>query len=131
MLNSRSFRAASTRGQLIKSPVELTVGTLRTLGLRPPDGDLLARASRRMGQDVLAPPNVKGWPGGRRWITSATLLARRQMMTRAAEEAVEHKRHERAGDPATWLITKPVGELPSAADERLASVLLDPVWQLK
>jgi hypothetical protein len=31
---------------------------------------------RSLGQDLLAPPNVKGWDGGVAWITTNTLLAR-------------------------------------------------------
>jgi hypothetical protein len=29
-----------------------------------------------MGQTLFAPPNVKGWPGGRSWLNTSTLLAR-------------------------------------------------------
>jgi predicted nucleotidyltransferase len=31
---------------------------------------------RNLGQDLFAPPNVKGWDGGTAWITTNTLLAR-------------------------------------------------------
>jgi hypothetical protein len=31
---------------------------------------------RQLGQDLFAPPNVKGWDGGITWITTNTLLAR-------------------------------------------------------
>src|SRR5438045_4338946 len=29
-----------------------------------------------MGQPLFAPPNVKGWPGGRAWLNTATMLER-------------------------------------------------------
>lgn len=29
-----------------------------------------------MGQTLFAPPNVKGWPGGRTWLNTATVLER-------------------------------------------------------
>jgi hypothetical protein len=29
-----------------------------------------------MGQQLFAPPNVKGWEGGRSWLNTATILAR-------------------------------------------------------
>ena len=32
--------------------------------------------TRNLGQDLFAPPNVKGWEGGVSWITTNTLLAR-------------------------------------------------------
>ena len=31
---------------------------------------------RQLGQDLFAPPNVKGWDGGVTWITTNTLLTR-------------------------------------------------------
>jgi len=46
------------------------------------DPELLARAGRQLGQDLLDPPNVKGWPGGQAWITASTLLARQQFLQR-------------------------------------------------
>ena len=39
-------------------------------------------AARQLGQDLFAPPNVKGWPGGEAWINSATLLQRKQLLER-------------------------------------------------
>src|SRR5205807_3570176 len=29
-----------------------------------------------MGQKLFAPPNVKGWPGGRSWLNTSTMLER-------------------------------------------------------
>ena len=62
---SSHFRAASNRGTMIKSPVELMVGTLRLFHVPVRDPEPLVRAGRQLGQDLLDPPNVKGWPGGR------------------------------------------------------------------
>jgi hypothetical protein len=67
---------------LIKSPVELVVGTLRSFEITPSNPLPAVLASRNLGQDVFAPPNVKGWPGGEAWINSNTLLARKQMLDR-------------------------------------------------
>ena len=36
----------------------------------------LPTAMRSMGQDLFAPPTVKGWDGGEAWINTSTLLAR-------------------------------------------------------
>ena len=59
----------------VKSPVQWLVGTVRMLEceLPPP---LVCTSSRGLGQDLFAPPNVKGWDGGLAWITTNTLLAR-------------------------------------------------------
>jgi uncharacterized protein (DUF1800 family) len=83
MLTSPSFYAADNRAVLVKSPVDLVVGTLRTFAVEVND-DLrpAVLALALLGQNLLAPPNVKGWPGGEHWINSATLLGRKQMAER-------------------------------------------------
>lgn len=62
-------------GQKIRSPVELGIGLLRSLAA---SGNFIQLADRLkgLGQLPFYPPNVKGWPGGRSWINSATLLGR-------------------------------------------------------
>lgn len=72
---SPEFSSAQAYRALVKSPVELVVGTLRTLGLDT-DGEGLAYQTRIMGQDIFNPPNVAGWPGGAAWLNSATWLQR-------------------------------------------------------
>jgi uncharacterized protein (DUF1800 family) len=79
------YERAVTDAQ-IKSPTELIVGTLRTLGV---DLDLFTEPRTfhfmrvlmvfhglAMGQTLLLPPSVKGWDGGRKWVNTSTLLAR-------------------------------------------------------
>lgn len=94
ILTRTQFRDAGNRGVLVKSPVDLVVGTMRLVGIRPEDGRALAQATRALGQDVFEPPNVKGWPGGTAWITAASLQAREQFlrrMSRGTEMAVNGK----------------------------------------
>jgi len=95
LFTSPAFYAPQYRAVLIKSPVEFIVGTLRLFDIRPADLRPLALATRNLGQDLFAPPNVKGWPGGESWINSSTLLARRQLLARlfrAEEMPVETAR---------------------------------------
>lgn len=82
LLTSDAFYAAENRATLIKSPVDLVVGTLRQF--RFTTGEMLpfAFALAQLGQNLFAPPNVKGWPGGEAWINSTTLLARKQLLER-------------------------------------------------
>ncbi len=101
---SRAFWAGENRQALIKSPVDFVIGTLNTLELEAPETAALAFALRRLGQDLFAPPNVRGWPGGETWINSSTLLARKQIAERLL-------RREGRGD--------------------VRVALLDPAWQLK
>jgi len=83
LLMSDAFWAEANRGELIKSPVELLVGTGRALPYLELRGSDLAPVGRRLGQNVFDPPNVKGWPGHTVWINTDTLLAREQFLRRA------------------------------------------------
>ncbi len=82
LLTSNTFYAEHNRATLIKSPVELVIGTLRQF--RFSTGEMLpfALSVAQLGQNLFAPPNVKGWPGGEAWINSTTLLARKQLLER-------------------------------------------------
>jgi uncharacterized protein (DUF1800 family) len=86
LLLSDAFWAPAARAALIKSPVELTVGTLRQFDAKfdmQADAMLpIARASAKLGQSLFAPPNVKGWPGYTDWIDSTTLLERKRFTER-------------------------------------------------
>lgn len=81
LFKSRAFYAAEARGVLVKSPIELLVETARQLGV--PINNLVAaeRASAALGQELMQPPNVKGWDGGARWINTATLFQRYNFIT--------------------------------------------------
>ena len=82
LLTSDAFYRVDNRGTLVKSPIDVVVGTLRQLGMRPGDTIPFAVAAAGMGQNLFAPPNVKGWPGQQAWINSSTLLARKQFLDR-------------------------------------------------
>jgi uncharacterized protein (DUF1800 family) len=82
ILLSDAFYANGNRGTLIKSPVELVAGTLRQFDIGVDDALPMVKLSARMGQNLFAPPNVKGWPGGTAWINSDTLLVRKQFLQR-------------------------------------------------
>lgn len=79
---SPAFWAADNRGGLVKSPVDFVVGAFHDLDVRPEDPRPLVGLLRQLGQDLFAPPNVSGWPGGDVWINSQTLLMRKQFVER-------------------------------------------------
>lgn len=79
-LMSETFWDPKTRGSLVKSPVDLLVGTIRTFDAPVKNPVFLTRVSARLGQNIMAPPNVKGWPGGKDWITADTMLMRQQVI---------------------------------------------------
>ena len=144
------FWAPENRGVLIKSPVELLVGTTRLFNLPIEDSMHLIGVARRIGQDLFDPPNVKGWPGGTRWITTSTLLDRNQVLHRMIRG---HERgHPQGMDEMTqaqgmnWLHTEsldlvqatlfpfePVQPVTQDVDrgQVIHQLVLDPVYQLK
>jgi uncharacterized protein (DUF1800 family) len=151
LFTSPQFWAPENRGVLVKSPVELIVGTIRLFELRIKDTEILARYGKRLGQDLFDPPNVKGWPGGTRWITSASLLNRWQLLQRGlrGSEMGGHMHQARGPDmmhrPA-WVgeesaerlqallaALPPVTPLPNTGDRwgLVLHLVMDPVYQLK
>ena len=82
LLTSDAFYAPQVRATLVKSPVDLVVGTLRQFQFTTGDVQPFALAVAQLGQNLFSPPNVKGWPGGEAWINSSTLLARKQFLDR-------------------------------------------------
>jgi uncharacterized protein (DUF1800 family) len=85
MFMSPAFRDPANRGGLIKSPVDLIVGSVRVLGLPVPEKTGLVRMMQGLGQVPFDPPNVKGWTGGESWISTYTLLLRQQFLRRMVE----------------------------------------------
>lgn len=82
LFTADAFYAPQYRGVLIKSPVELIVGTLKQFELQPQNYLPFALISAQLGQDLFAPPNVRGWVGGQTWINTETLLRRQQWLQR-------------------------------------------------
>jgi len=75
LLRSPEFSSPRAYHAKIKSPVELVVGSIRQVGATTAYQDLFVPL-RRMGQDLFAPPNVKGWDGGLAWVSTSTMLER-------------------------------------------------------
>ena len=121
---------------LVRSPVELVVGTLASLDVVPGDMTPFALASAGMGQNLFSPPNVKGWLGGQAWIDTSTLLARKQFAesiarydesrtTMAADGMGARQRDGRpfAPDAADGFPIIDVDDEPKARAQRIARAL--------
>jgi hypothetical protein len=78
VLRSRAFFAEGNLRKQVRGPVEYVVGAVRALEMldNPPSTAVLADWCYRLGQDLFFPPNVGGWPGGRAWLGTATVIAR-------------------------------------------------------
>src|SRR5690606_13687704 len=63
-------------GSKIKSPIELLAGIQRMIPMKLENNESLMLIQRLLGQVLFYPPNVAGWPGGRAWIDSSTLMVR-------------------------------------------------------
>ncbi|WP_040503937.1 DUF1800 domain-containing protein [Leucothrix mucor] len=140
VLNSNEFWDNRYRSGLIKSPVDLVIGTLRTLPyLRPPTEELV-RITQLLGQDLFDPPNVKGWAGGKSWIDTQTLLVRTSFLNQTTRHSKADAHIERSlpntdGEKVVeWLLPRqPALSLPTTPGKlRLVKALvLDPAYQLK
>ena len=73
---SNWFYAEKNIGAKVKSPVDLIVGIRRILPMDIQNGNTIYNFERILGQQLLQPPNVAGWPSGIGWIDSSTLLLR-------------------------------------------------------
>jgi uncharacterized protein (DUF1800 family) len=82
LLLSPQFSSPKAYRARIKSPVEYAVGVYRALSI-PGDGKTLPVATEAMGQTLLNPPNVAGWPGDKTstlWLNSGTWMSRLNYM---------------------------------------------------
>ena len=85
------FYSEAAKTHTVKNPVDYVIQSMKALRVkgnakevgdsRQPLGRLLAD----MGMDLFEPPNVAGWPGGGRWITTGTLLERMSFARYLAE----------------------------------------------
>ena len=73
---NRDFYSPTVVRHQIKSPVQWVIQTCKTLDIPLPKAPHTENILRQLGQQLLAPPNVKGWDGGRAWISSSSLLLR-------------------------------------------------------
>jgi uncharacterized protein (DUF1800 family) len=76
IFSSAEFYSDRVMRAQIKSPIQFIVQTCKILGCDLPAPRVAQNAMRQMGQILFAPPNVKGWDGGKTWISTSTLLFR-------------------------------------------------------
>jgi hypothetical protein len=76
IMESGEFYQPKVVRHQIKSPVEWMIQTTKMLEIPLPDTLVMDNALSILGQVLFAPPNVKGWDGGRAWISASTLLYR-------------------------------------------------------
>jgi uncharacterized protein (DUF1800 family) len=119
ILRSDAFYSDRSQFEHLKSPVEYVVGSVRVLGATVRERDLVP-VLRTLGQEILNPPNVAGWPGGSYWINPSTLLTRFNFAARLATG------HGLPGDgaeikPAALLGMSSIADPASVVDKVLAT----------
>ncbi|MES2113079.1 MAG: DUF1800 domain-containing protein [Bacteroidota bacterium] len=70
------FYAERNMGNMVKSPVEFLVGLNRQFFISYQRPEVMLQFQKVLGQVLFYPPNVAGWPGGRNWIDSSSLMYR-------------------------------------------------------
>ncbi len=141
VLTSNEFWAESNRGALIKSPIDLAVGTLRALPMKLPKDNLVHQLNL-MGQALFDQPTVKGWVTGDAWLSTQSLLLRDGLLRNLNRGSM---RSEKSGidrllppdlskeQMAKWLLPIPPAHAfpEKAGNKRLIHALtLDPAYQI-
>ncbi|MBW8362057.1 MAG: DUF1800 domain-containing protein [Kaistella sp.] len=79
IFTAKWFYSPENIGAKIKSPIELMAGIMRILPMQIEKPENLIVYQKLLGQMLLYPPNVAGWPSGKAWIDSSTLMLRLQI----------------------------------------------------
>jgi len=119
MLRSNLFFSGQAYHQRIKGPLEFGLGIVKALeGMI--SATQLAQDAANLGQDLCRPPTVKGWTGGRYWISTATLVGRHNL---AAALLHGDKPYDSRLDP--WAVARKHGcTTPEAAARFLLDLFL-------
>jgi uncharacterized protein (DUF1800 family) len=140
VFNSEPFWALPNRGTVVKSPVELVIGTVRMLPYPRESTEEMLNLCRLLGQELFDPPNVKGWTGGEYWISTQTLLVRNAYLAKLSRGNLDESVASPLKFPHVpdvqlieWLLpVKPLKPLPVTPGARrlVRALLLDPAFQV-
>ena len=121
ILRSQIFSSEPGWRARVKGPVDYVVGLLRKIDASVPV-EVLATSMDGIGQSLFAPPNVKGWEGGRAWLNSATLVSRHNLAWRlvGGQDPQFSSRVD-----LIRIVKKHAGDEPAARVEFLVKLLLD------
>ncbi|MFD2572545.1 DUF1800 family protein [Spirosoma soli] len=104
------FYDSKNMGAHVKSPVELLAGMRHALGITFDKPQPQIFVQRTLGQLLFYPPNVAGWPGGRNWIDSSSLLFRMQLPNYVLKAAEVTVRPKEDGDVNTQPLARKGGQ---------------------
>ena len=140
VLNSDVFWSDEYKGTVTKSPVDLVIGSLRTIPSQLFTHKDVEGILRLLGQDLFDPANVKGWKSGLAWIDAETIMVRSSMVNKLTGANLNEKVNTGGQYPDAppeqyrqWLLPlKPISPPPTKPGKvRLVRTLaLDPLYQL-
>lgn len=131
LFTSEEFYSPRAMGTQIKSPVQLMIGAVRELGIKDANYAFIAQAIRSQGQDLLQPPNVKGWDGGRTWVDASRVFLRYNAMAELLE-AVPRSGGQRGVDlVGTLLACKTFRNTEEVVDYLVRCCLANPLASAK
>jgi uncharacterized protein (DUF1800 family) len=122
IFSSAAFYSPKVIHQQIKSPVQWMIQTTKMLEIPLPDARVLENSLSMLGQVLFAPPNVKGWDGGRAWISASSLLYRYNL----ASYLLSGKAHVLGGGGVKTAVV-PLTQIAPAAERTGAEQLIDPL----
>jgi len=76
LFTAQWFCDPKNSGNKIKSPIEFLVNLSREFHVTYHKPQILIQLQSSLGQYLFNPPNVAGWPGGKSWIDSSSLMLR-------------------------------------------------------
>jgi hypothetical protein len=124
LVSSALFVSDAVYRSKIKSPAELCVGAVRAIdgGNGRVNTQFVYEHMVRMGQQLLSPPTVKGWPGDKTWINASTTMLRFNFGQRLASQRDQD--FTRRTGFVDWLKKNNISDASSLVDY-YAKVLLD------
>lgn len=107
------FYAAPNVGTKIKSPTEFLVNLSREFSVNYNHPQVLIQLQSSLGQYLFKPPNVAGWPGGKSWIDSSSLMLRMKIPSMVLNDGqIDFSGKADPEDEAVIALTKPVNAKP-------------------
>lgn len=107
---AEAFYSPKIMGTQIKSPAQLVVKLAHDLSLDTVPPSAMVQATATLGQDILHPPNVKGWDGNRAWINANTLLLRYNLPATLATAATRGHNQMMAGGGESMMMLASEGD---------------------
>ena len=80
---------------------------MREMGIEVDEYEYILRANQQLGQDLFRPPDVKGWRGGKQWITNTRLIRRYDLTSKLVSEHAGDKQNMLMETAANPMMMKP------------------------